>query len=305
MELRKLDLNLLLILDALLDDGNLTRAAHCLQLSQPAVSSGLGRLRMILGDELFIRSHGVMVPTERAHHLREPVKRVLEIVRQEVLGQAGFDARTDAGTFTVSTSDIGELEFLPGLIERLADKAPGASVRTIICDPRTLADAMDRGDIDLAVGFFPDLQTSVFKQQVLFAHGSVCIVREGHPVLADGISLEQYREADHIAVSQASRLHDVVELALAEQRLQRRTVATVSHFVNVPFLVSRSDLVGTIPRPLALQQARTFPLKVFDVPFPVPSLEIKQVWHRRFDNSPRLMWFRSVIAEMSQNKPSM
>ncbi|MDB5459014.1 MAG: LysR family transcriptional regulator, partial [Caulobacteraceae bacterium] len=227
-------------------------------------------------------------------------------IRTDILAHAGFDPATEQGVFTISVSDIGELEFAPGLVERLRARAPHASVRTVIHDPKTLAEAMDAGEVDLAIGYFPDLSTAVFKQQVLFHHGSVCIVRRDHPALGAGIDLDQYFAAEHVAVAQESRLHDLTELALIPLLPRcRRIVLTLSHFVNVAFLVARSDLVGVIPRPLALRQAQIYPLAVHETPFDIPPMEIKQVWHRRFDSSPRVVWLRNLIAEMSQNKPSL
>lgn len=303
MELRRLDLNLLVILDALFEEPTITRAAQRLQLSQPTVSAALAKLREVLGDELFVRSHGTMNPTARAMTLREPVSNVLRSIRHDILARSGFEAETSNDTFTISLSDIGELEFLPGLMQRLEEVAPHVRVKAISCNPEVLADAMDAGEIDLAIGYFPDLTTSVFKQQVLFTHDTSILIRENHPVLGDGVTLEQYHAARHIAVEQQSRHHDVVELALAQQDIQREIVLTVSHYVNVPALVAQSDFVATIATPLARRFAEHYPLKLMPLPFDIPKREIKQIWHRRFDNGQRLVWLRGLVASMSQNRP--
>ncbi len=217
--------------------------------------------------------------------LREPIRRVLQTVRLEILEQTAFDPASLSETITICASDVGELEFLPVLMERLAQLAPRASVRAVLRDPRALAEAMERGDIDAAIGYFPDLQATVFKQQVLFSHPSVCVVRRDHPLYANGITLEQYREARHLVVAQESRLHDPVDEALAEAGIERKVALTISHFVNVPPLIAQSDLVATIARPVATQQSRFYPIRLLEPPFPIPLLQIKQVWHRRFDNS--------------------
>jgi DNA-binding transcriptional LysR family regulator len=306
LDLRRLDLNLLLVLDALFEEGSITRVGQRLQMSQPTVSSALGKLRSVLGDELFLRSSGVMRPTDRALQLRAPVAAVLQSIRVDILAYAGFNPDTEQGVFTIGLSDIGELEFVPGLVERLAERAPGASLRTILCDPNRLAEAMEAGEVDLAIGYLPDLNTAVFKQQVLFHHGYVCVVRRDHPTLSDGITLDQYFEAHHVIVAQDTRFHDLTELALAHIPGRRRKVTlTMSHYVNVSFIASRSDLVATIPRPLGLRDSAIYPLAVFETPFDIPPVEVKQVWHRRFDASPRVVWLRNLVAEMSQNKPSL
>jgi DNA-binding transcriptional LysR family regulator len=305
VDLKRLDLNLLVILDALYEEGSLTRVAERLQLSQPTISSSLAKLRTALNDELFIRTRGMMQPTDRAMQLRTPVRKVLQTVRFEILEQGAFDPASLSETITISTSDVGELEFLPGLVERLAQIAPRASIRTVLRDPHSLSDAMEIGDVDVAIGYFPDLQASVFKQQVLFSHPSVCLVRRDHPLYGNGITLEQYREARHLIVSQKSRFHDVVDQALSAAGIERNIALTISHFVNVPPLIAQSDLVATIARPIATQQSRFYPITFLEPPFAIPLIQIKQVWHRRFDNSPKLVWLRRLIADMSQNKPRM
>jgi DNA-binding transcriptional LysR family regulator len=305
MELSRLDLNLLVILDALLHESSITRVAERLELSQPTGSAALGRLRTVLNDELFVRTHGSMQPTERAMQLRDPVQRILRIVRHEVLALARFDPAQLTGSITISASDVGELEFMPGLMTRIQVHAPQASVICVARDPHALASAMDEGEIDLAVGYFPDLQTAVFKQQVLFSHDSVCVVRRDHPVYANGISLEQYREARHLVVSQDTRATDVIDQALAEQGIVRRVALTISHFVNVPQLIAKTDLVATIGRPIPRNAENFFPIALLPTPFPIALMQIKQVWHRRFDKSPKLIWLRNLVAEMSQNKPNM
>lgn len=305
MEFRRLDLNLLVILDALYEEGSISRAAERLQLSQPTVSAGLGKLRGLLNDDLFIRAHGEMQPTERAMRLRAPTRMILQTVRTEILEQAAFDPASLADTIVISTSDVGELEFLTPLHERLSRDAPNASIRTVLRNPHSLAAEMERGEIDLAIGYFPDLSTAAFMQQVLFTHGFACIVRRDHPLYANGISLEQYRGARHLVVDQASRFHDVIDEAVAANGIDRKVALTISHFVNVPALIVDSDLVATIARPIALSSPLLPRLAVLECPFSVAPLQVKQVWHRRFHKSAKLLWLRNLVAELSQNKPHM
>jgi DNA-binding transcriptional LysR family regulator len=133
----------------------------------------------------------------------------------------------------------------------------------------------------------------------------VCVVRRNHPLYANGISLEQYREARHLVVEQDTRSQDVIDQALAEQGIVRRVALTISHYVNVPQLIAKTDLVATIGRPIPRNAEHLFPIAIFPAPFPIAPMQIKQVWHRRFDKSARLIWLRNLVAEMSQNKPNM
>jgi DNA-binding transcriptional LysR family regulator len=303
MDIRDLDLNLLIVLDALLEEGTLTRTGQRLRLSQPTISASLAKLRAALGDELFVRANGVMQPSARALALRPTVSSVLRTIRIEILSQAAFDPASETGTFTLSLSDVGELEFLPRLLERLTKEAPNAAIRSVVKKPVDLALAMDLGEVDLAMGYFPDLITSVFKQQTLFQHHSACLVRRDHPTIGPDMTLADYLAARHVAVAQEGRTQEVVEIGLAAQGLRRRIGLQTSHFVSIPFLVARSDLVATIPRPLAVQFATMYDLLVIEPPFPIPPIEIKQLWHKRFDGHPGLRWLRRLVTGMSQNKP--
>jgi DNA-binding transcriptional LysR family regulator len=305
MDIRDLNLNLLLVLDTLFEEGTLTRAAQRLRLSQPTMSASLSKLRQALGDELFVRVNGVMQPTARAISLRPAVASVLKTIRQEILSQAAFDPASETGVITLSLSDIGELEFLPKLLGRLSREAPEITLRTVVKCPHKLSLAMDLGEVDLAIGYFPDLVTSSFKQQSLFRHRSACLVRRDHPSIGPDMSLEDYLGVRHIAVAQEGRTQDVVELGLSARGLHRNIGLQISHFVSVPFLVAESDLVATIPRPLAMKFASICDLIVLEPPFPIPLIEIKQLWHKRFDGHPRLRWLRQLVAEISQNRPSL
>src|SRR5260370_28330501 len=299
MELRDLDLNLLLVLDALFEEGTLTRTAQGRRLSQQTVSESLAKLRGILGDELFVRAFGSMQPAARALALRGAVASVLKTVRREILAQAGFDPGSETGAFTVSLSDIGELEFLPRLLSRLARDAPQAALKSVVASPVELSTAMDLGEIDLAIGYFPDLTTSVFKQQFLFQHSSACVVRYDHPTIGPVMTLDDYLSAKHVVIAQKGRIQDVVEVGLAAKGLHRRTGLQIPHVVSIPFIVAGSDLVATIPRPLAIQFAGICDLRVLDPPFPIPPIEIKQLCHRRFAGHPPLNCLPHLLAYMS------
>ncbi len=305
MDIRDLDLNLLVVLDTLFEEGTLTRTAQRLRLSQPTMSASLSKLRLALGDELFVRANGVMQPTARAQLLRPAVSSVLKTIRLDILSQAAFDPVSETGALTLSLSDIGELEFLPKLLGRFAREAPHAALRAVVRRPHELSLAMDLGEVDLAIGYFPDLVSSSFKQQSLFKHRSACLVRRNHPTIGPDMSLSDYLGAQHIAIAQEGRFRDVVELGLSAEGLQRSIALQISHFVTVPFIVAQSDLVATIPRPLAVQFASICDLIIAEPPFSIPPIEVKQLWHKRFDGHPRLRWLRQLVAEISQNRPSL
>jgi DNA-binding transcriptional LysR family regulator len=306
MDIRDLDLNLLLVFDALLEEGTLTRTGQRLRLSQPTISAALAKLRLALGDELFVRANGAMQPTARALSLRPVIASVLKTIRLEILSTAPFDPARETGSFTLCLSDMGELEFLPKLFKRISREAPLAALRAVVAKPHDLTLAMDLGEVDLAIGYFPDLVSSAFKQQSLFRQGSVCLVRRNHPTIGATMTLEDYLSVQHIAIAPESRTQEVVDVGLADAGgLHRRIGMQTSHLVSVPFLVEQSDLIATLPRSLALQFARTCDLLVVEPPFTIPVIEVKQLWHKRFDRHPRLQWLRHIVAETSQNRVTL
>jgi DNA-binding transcriptional LysR family regulator len=300
MDLQRMDLNLLVVLDAIFEAENLTNAARKLGVSQPTVSASLNKLRVLLGDDLFVRSQGAMRPTDRAQQFREPLKAILDSIRFEIFAQAPFDPATEIGTFTISTTDFGELEALPEIMTFLAEKAPHVKVRTILCESDELPKAMDAGEIDLAYGYFPELNSATFHQQVILDHDTVCLVRRGHPLIGDTISVEQFQEADHAGVHPGNRIGDIISEKLGEQEIERKIALAMSHSVYLPYIVSKTNLIATLPRPTAVQAAKMYPLVIVETPFPSPRMQLKQVWHRRFDGSPRLKWFRRIVAQLAR-----
>jgi DNA-binding transcriptional LysR family regulator len=302
MELHRIDLNLLFVLDAILEVENLTHAAQKLGISQPTVSASLNKLRTLFGDALFVRSQGAMRPTELAQQLRDPLRDILDRIRFDLLAQAPFDSEEKAGSFTISTTDFGELEALPELMNFLAREATDITIRTILCETNELPKAMDAGEIDLAYGYFTDLNAMVFHQQVILDHDAVCLVRRDHPQIRETIALEQYEKAAHAAVHPGNRIGDMISAKLKESGIERKIALAMSHSVYLPYMVSKTDLVATLPRPTAIQAAKMYPLAILETPFPSPRMKLKQVWHRRFDKSPRLKWFRRLVARLAREE---
>ena len=230
MNYREIDLNLLMILDAMYDAGSTTLVAERLKVSQPTVSFSLGKLRDVFGDELFVRHGASMQPTPLAQSIREPVRRVIETVRFDILRERAFDPASAERTFSLSASDIGELVFLPLLLERLRVSAPKLNLRSLTMPPAELRQAMTTGGVDLAIGYFPDLTGAGFFQQKLFEHAFTCLVRADHPTIGDRISMKQFLAADHVVVMQEGRSQEIAERRMAEMRTGSPYRAAVAAF---------------------------------------------------------------------------
>lgn len=298
MDIRKADLNLLVVLDALLRLRSASRAAEALDMSQPAVSFALGKLRVLFRDPLFIRAARGMRPTPRAEELALPLQEVLDRVKTGLLTPPRFDPATTQRTFTFNMADVGELVFLPALRAQLASAAPGANIKTVSTPPAQLEEAMRSGDVDLAVGYFPGLQGAAIYQQRLFSHAFVCIVRKGHPRIGDQLTLRQFLAEGHAVVQREGKSHELFEQALVEQGLVRRVVLSIPHFLAIPLIIAESDLIVTVPSAVARSFARMADLKMLRPPVQVRRANIMQHWHARFHRDLANQWIRRVIASL-------
>lgn len=298
MDYRRLDLNLLVVLDTLLEERGVHATARRLNMSQPNVSFALGKLRDFFKDALLVRIGNAMHPTPMGDRLRDPVRRILEMVDAELLGLPGFDPLASTRCFSISTSDIGELVFLPTLLEVLKSRAPNTIIRCHSMPPQELERAMADGVVDLALGYFPDLQGSNFLCQTLFDHPFSCIVRRDHPDIGDSISLDQFLGLGHILVSQKGRSQELVETRMQQLGLSRRIQLQSPHFMSVPLLVAGSDLISTVPHAVASIFATMAPLKLLSPPFETPLINLQQFWHRRVDRDPAVLWLRALVAEL-------
>jgi DNA-binding transcriptional LysR family regulator len=301
MELARLDLNLLLVFHHLLREKRVSAVAAVLGMSQPAVSSALGRLRNSLGDELFLRTQGGMEPTPYALQLAEPVAAALDGLQQALNVRASFDPATSERSFTLAMTDVGEMYFLPVLMDALAGAAPGVTLNVVAVTSASLKDDMASGRTDLALGLLPQLQAGFF-QQALFRQPYVCLMREGHPLAhADGLSLSDFAAASHVRVMAAGTGHGRIDAAISEtleqQGLQRRIRLTVPNYVALGDVLGHSDLIATVPERFAQRVTSPFALTTRPLPLAVDGSAIHQFWHARLHKDPGHQWLRTLVAQ--------
>lgn len=294
MDIRDLDLNLLVVFDAMVEHRSVTRAAETLGLSQPATSAAVARLRLLFEDPLFVKTGPAMRATPRAMDLAPAVRRVIGTVKEEILHASAFDpARTDK-TFHLIAPDIAEAILVPRLLERLREEAPRARLKTTSMPRRAAAEALESGAAELALGYLPDLQKSGYFQQRLFRHRYVCIVRRDHPTIGERISMAQFLAAPHAVVWPDGREH-LFESFLQTRQLQRRVVVELSHFMSLLSIVSTSDLIATIPQDLAEFFATQGNIRIIDSPIKAPEVEVHQFWHQRLHKDAANVWLRGVV----------
>jgi DNA-binding transcriptional LysR family regulator len=275
-------------------------AAKALGMSQPAVSMALRKLRSHFNDPLFIRTARGVEPTPRAHALVKASRPLVARLQEDLLLEQTFDATRSTRAFAFALSDVGEIVFLPRLIERLRAAAPRCSIRSVSMPPQQIARGLENGEVDLAVGYFPDLVQNSFFQQRLFTHHFACLMRAGHPRYAKRLSLKAFLEIEHAVVHAEGRSHELFEKLLDRQRIRRKIALHTPHFLSIPVILSRSDLMATVPHALALYFARLAPQQfaVAMPPFEVAGFDVKQHWHRKFHHDARNRWLRRQVAEL-------
>lgn len=298
MLLRKLDLNLLTVMDALLAERSATAAAQRLGVSQPTVSAALARLREMFQDELFIkRPHG-MEPTPRALELQQPIAEVMQTVRDNILSRSVFAPQTSDRTFVLITGELGQVVFLHRIVGRLRAAAPRANIRVLGCAAADRQQALADGRADLAVGYFPQFSGPDLYQQLLYAsHPMVCIARTGHPALADGhLTLETFIRLEHAVVGTEGNHPQLYEPVLRQMGIQRRVVVELANFSGTPTLIAQSDLIAIVPATLAQVYCEGGRLRAYPSPVALPNCEVKQFWHRRVHHDPAVTWLRQLVA---------
>lgn len=294
----KLDLNLLPIIVAMMEQGSVSGAARQLGMSQPAVSSALARLRAVFADPLFVRTSRGMEPTPRTLALLAPTRVALGVVANEILQNMGFDPASSEKTFTLALTDIGEMVFLPKILECLRTEAPKTTLRSVTLPVSQIERGLELGEIDLAVGYFPDLKGNSFFQQRLFSHSFVCLLRATHPIKANKLTPKQFMELEHAVVNAEGRSQEVFERYLQKQGIRRKVVLTTPHFMSLPAIISKSDLVATVPLAVGTWFASTSRIRMVRPPFDIPTFDLRQHWHRRFNNDPQNKWLRALVARL-------
>jgi DNA-binding transcriptional LysR family regulator len=295
----RIDLNLLETITALVEEGSVSAAAVRLGVSQPAVSSALAKLRKHFDDPLFVRAPGGVSPTARGAHIAAFAKDLLAQVEEKLGPTATFEPRSVHRPFTFALSDVGEIVFLPRLVETLGRQSPGNTVQSVSMRPDRLADGLKDGGVDLAIGYFPDLKGNDFFQQALFTHHFVCLVRADHHVKGKRLSMSEFLSLPHAVVRSEGRSQEIFEAHLEAAGLARKVAVTTPHFLSIPTLVARSDLVVTVPHAMGIAYGRPeFGLKTIGLPFPSPQIELRQHWHRKVHKDARNMWLRRVVEEL-------
>jgi DNA-binding transcriptional LysR family regulator len=300
IDLRDIDLNLLVSLDALLAESNVTRAAERLHLTQPAVSTQLARLRQIFGDPLLLPAETGrgMTRTARALELMAPLHAALKNLEAVVRHQPAFDPLSDTRRFVIAAHDNATVVLGMRLMERLPTSAgPGVRVAFVIGDQPTAASRLESGEIDLLLGSDRMIPPSM-KARKLYDEHFVFVQRKGHPRGTAPLDLAAYCALDHVLVSTSGgSFHGFMDEHLDELGRERRVALSVQHFTLVPELLSKTDYVSTLPSRFAARYLDQ--LDIFALPFDARGFTLYAAWHPRNQADPALVWLRETLAELA------
>ena len=292
------DLNLLLVFEALFRQGSVTRAAAQVGLSQSAMSSALGRLRTQFGDPLFVKTRSGMLPTPRALELAPALTEALAMVRGAMGKREAFDPATSARSLRVYMTDVGETVLLPTLMPYLQERSPAMRLETAQIPAAELPVRMESGEVDLAVGYLPQLPEKIRRAR-LFEEHYVCMTRPDHPLGRKGpLTLKEFLSARHVLIASMGSGHQVLERTLAERGVHDNVALRVPHFVVVPLIIANTDLIVSVPSRVAGATARLMKSKVHPLPIPIPSFDVSVFWHERVENDGANRWLRAAMLEL-------
>jgi DNA-binding transcriptional LysR family regulator len=294
----KLDVPLLRVLEALLEERHVTQAARRLGMSQSATSHALARLREVFGDPLFVRGpHGV-VPTDRALALEPQVRDVLRQLRGLTALPQPVQPQQLRRTFVIEGADYMELVMLPRFVPWIRCHAP--YVQLVVRSPSLLyEEEMAKGALDMSVGVFADVSPRIVLKK-LFDETFVCLFRKGHPALNRPLTPKRWAALDHVLISPYGQAGGVVDQVLEEHQLQRRVVVRTASFLTVPLLVEATDCVTTLPKRVAEVMTHGRNLEWVAPPLPLPGFTIKLAYHERSRNDPAHAWLREQMAATIQ-----
>ena len=307
LNFRTLDLNLLRVFDVVMAERNITRAAERLSITQPAVSNALKRLKESVGEDLLTRVSSGVKPTPRAEALWPEVRTALGHLRAALV-PGEFNPQADGASFRLAMADATAALFMPALVAQIEQTRALTNLRVLPLTTRDPSDMLERGDVDLAIGHFPEMMSMLTSQgddsplRHMRLHDSeyTCVMREGHPLAADGaLTLDQYCAADHLLVNFAGRPYGLADQALATLNRKRRIVLTVNQYFTAGRVVANSNLLTVLPAYFVEatgyhEQVTTRPL-----PFALADLHVAMVWHQRNDRQSAHQWLRARLLEVA------
>lgn len=299
MDLHQIDLNLLILFDALYRHQSVSLAADEVCISQSAFSHGIARLRKRMNDELFVRVNNQMQPTPRAEEIAKHLHQALPFLHTAINNSDFFDAKSDKSEFKISATDYTEFSLLPRLMGKLSKLAPNIKLTVIGAKAPQPLTHLENNDVDFALGFSHEIETSSVIEHVTWLTDSYCTVaRKGHPDLHNGLDLEAFLKASHIRVSPWGEKQGVVDQTLAQHKLTRNVTLQLPSVLVAPHTLVNSDLILTLPRLVAEQVAKQIDIEIFEPPIPIPDYHLNVYWHKINADKASFKWMKQLFQNL-------
>jgi DNA-binding transcriptional LysR family regulator len=302
VNLKSLDLNLLVVFEAIYSAGNISHAATKLAMSQPAVSNALARLRDLLNDPLFVRAKRGVEPTTKAKSMIGPVREALGLIGTHLGGVNANDLASYRRTFRISTMDVLEPLLMPQLLNLLADRAPGISIEGVMARPEIVQDVI-AGTVDIACFSYP----AAFPEISIVAMGPVDLVviaRRNHPLIGKTLKASIMNDLSYIALAADTRGYTQVDRELLVHNIKRRVVMSVFRLWSMPSIVAETDLVGICPRGFARHAAEHYDIDIHDMPVRISDQHLYMMWNATQDADPAHKWLREHLLAIGKQKLS-
>jgi DNA-binding transcriptional LysR family regulator len=300
MHISRVDLNLFTVFEAIYTEGSVTRASQKLNLTQPAISHALGRLRQMFNDPLFVRQGHAMVSTPLARNIIEPIRRSLRGLEVTLNGIEIFDPATTAKRFNIALRDVLEATILPPLMQRVLRSAPLVDIAASQVDRRDLESELAAGTLDGAIDVLLALPNDVMRTRI-HQDSTVVVARKGHPAIDGGIDLDTYLKQGHILASSRRRGPGLEDFELSRFGLERKIRLRCQHYFAACRVVSQSDLILTMPERYASIANRQFGNQIIPFPLDIPAFDVFLYWHANVDNDPANRWFREQVIQSIRN----
>lgn len=294
---RNIDLNLLVVFNEIFQEQQISSVARRLNLSQPAVSNALSRLRRSFDDQLFVRTKDGMQPTPFAEQLAEPIRMALNGLTEAMNVREKFDPVLSTRHFNLALTDVAELYFMPRLIQHCTALAPQVRISTARTVQIDLMSDMGAGRTDIAIGAFKEVSDALFQRR-LFRQPCVVLMRQSHPLASGPLTLKKYLSAQHLKVDSGESPYDRINHDLEKAGVMERVKFSVPHFTAVPYIIANSDLLVTVPQKLAQSAAQPFGLSLQPAPLRLPELQTNIFWHRRYNQDQGNLWLRNLISDI-------
>ncbi|WP_179258883.1 LysR family transcriptional regulator [Burkholderia aenigmatica] len=305
MHIRDLDLNLLVVFEALFRERSVTRAAQDIGLTQGAMSHALNRLRTFFEDPLFVKTAEGMMPTAKGDQLGGTISEVIASIRENVVAEAGFNPLTARRAFVLCMTDMGELVFLPPLIRRLRKIAPHCTLRSVQGPLEQIEGMLSSGEADLALGSIHAAPEGLYQQQ-LFMHSLVTLVSVRNRKIGKTLTREQFEAMPQIVVSLTGRASAAYDSAFDAYGIRRNIFLTTPHFLAVPHLIdAQPDLIATVPLELGKVFSKLGTVRMLPPPVELPPFALRQHWHSRLNTDPANVWLRHLIKETFEDYPNI